>query len=86
MDRFDLTYERVSSLNSSRRSGRLINHLNTNKRIRASNQLAMQYAFKYVRIEFDTTDVTGLDFSKGLAQEWQAGIHASAYHSYGQEK
>lgn len=88
LDRIDLIYEKVSSLISSRRSWRLINNLNTNKRIGASSQLAMQYAFKYVRSEFDTTDVTGytdltgLDFSKGFAQKWQAGIHASAYHAY----
>jgi opacity protein-like surface antigen len=26
--------------------------------------------------------LTGLDFSKGFAHKWEAGIHASVYHSY----
>lgn len=88
LDRIDLIYENASSALSSRRTWRLINNLNTNKRISATTQLALQYAFKYVRSEFDATEVTGytdlsgLDFSKGFAQKWEAGMHASVYHSY----
>ncbi len=88
LDRVDLIYENASSVLSQRRSWRLVNNLNTNKRISATTQIALQYAFKYVRSEFGATDVTGytdltgLDFSKGFAQKWEAGIHASAYHSY----
>ncbi len=88
LDRIDLIYEDATLLLGNRRSWRLINNFNANRRISGNSQLAIQYAFKYVRSEFDATevtgytDLTGLDFSQGFAHKWEAGIHASVYHSY----
>ncbi len=88
LNRIDLEYEDVSSSTDHERTWRLINNLNANRRISANAELALQYAFKYVRSDFDVTDVTaftdliGVDVSRGFRGRWEAGLHASLYHSY----
>ncbi|MDH4106752.1 MAG: OmpA family protein [Gammaproteobacteria bacterium] len=88
LDRIDLVFEDSAASAASRRSWRLINNFNANRRMGAATQLSLQYAFKYVRSEFGSdaytgyTDLTGLDFARGFAQRWEAGLHASVYHAW----
>jgi hypothetical protein len=88
LDRVDLIYEDTSSTGSEQRSWRLINNFNANRRLDASSQLSLQYAFKYVRSEFGAldftgyTDLIGVDFRKGFRDKWDAGIHTSTWHSW----
>jgi hypothetical protein len=48
----------------------------------------LQYAFKYVRSEFDGdgytgyTDLIGVDLRHGFRDRWDAGIGTSVLHSY----
>jgi opacity protein-like surface antigen len=50
--------------------------------------LSLQYAFKYVRSEFDGdgytgyTDLIGVDLRHGFRDRWDAGIGTSVLHSY----
>jgi len=88
LDRIDLVFEDDTSAAAKRRTGRLINNFNANRRISAAAQLSLQYAFKYVRAEFGSdayagyTDLTGVDFARGFAGRWEAGLHASLLHSW----
>jgi opacity protein-like surface antigen len=51
-------------------------------------QLALQYAFKYVRSDFDGanysgyTDLVGIDLRRGIRGRWDVGVNTSIYHSY----
>ena len=91
LNRVDLQYEDIVSVLDESQTWRLINNLNANRRLGATNQLGLQYAFKYVRSDFSTTEVTGftdligLDYSHGFGGRWEAGIHTSVYHSYRSE-
>ncbi len=88
LDRIDLIYDDTSAIGSEQQSWRLINNFNANLRLNESSQLALQYAFKYVRSEFGIqdftgyTDLIGIDFRKGFREKWEAGINTSTYHSY----
>lgn len=88
LDRIDLIYEDTSSAGGEQRSWRLINNFNANRRLDASSQLSLQYAFKYVRAEFGAqdftgyTDLIGVDFRKGFKDKWDAGLHTSTLHAW----
>ncbi len=88
LDRLDLIYEDASSPTAAQSSWRFINNFNANRRIGASTQLSLQYAFKYVRSDFDGdgytgyTDLIGLDLRRGIRGKWDMGMSASIYHSY----
>lgn len=88
LDRIDLIYEDSTSTGGEQRSWRLVNNFNANRRLNASSQLSLQYAFKYVRAEFGSqdftgyTDLIGVDFRKGFRDKWDAGIHTSTWHSW----
>ncbi len=88
LDRVDLVYDDEKINGSSQRSWRLINNFNANRRLSASSQIGLQYAFKYVQTNFGGedysgyTDLIGLDLRRGFKQKWEAGLHTSAYHSY----
>jgi len=66
----------------------LINNFNANKRLSERSQLSLQYAFKFVRSQFDSnaftgyTDLLGADFRRSFGKRWDAGISTSIYHSY----
>ncbi len=91
LDRVDLVYDRALSAADEQKSWRLINNFNANRRIGAATQLSLQYAFKYVRSEFDGdgytgyTDLVGVDFRHGFHERWDAGVNASIYHSWNSE-
>ena len=88
LDRLDMVYEDVSLLTGEQDSWRLINNFNANRRISAAMQLSLQYAFKYVRSNFDGdgytgyTDLIGFDLRRGIKGKWDMGANASIYHSY----
>jgi hypothetical protein len=88
LDRIDLVYDRAATAADEQMSWRLINNFNANRRISAAAQLSLQYAFKYVRSEFDGdaytgyTDLIGADYRYGFNDRWDAGVNTSIYHSY----
>ena len=87
LDRIDLVYDRALSSGTEQKSWRLINNFNANRRISAATSLSLQYAFKYVRSEFDGddftgyTDLFGVDLRHGFRDRWDFGIGTSVMHS-----
>ncbi len=88
LNRTDLTHDRAETDALAQSSWRLINNFNANRRISAAAQLSLQYAFKYVRSEFDGvgykgfSDLIGVDFRRGISERWDAGVNTSIYHAY----
>ncbi|MEM9689186.1 MAG: OmpA family protein [Pseudomonadota bacterium] len=88
LDRADLVYESAESPTAEQRSWRFINNFNANRQFGERMQLSLQYAFKYVRSEFDGdaytgyTDLAGFDLRRSLNHRWDAGINASVLSSY----
>ena len=88
LDRIDLVYAETSLTNLDQSSWRLINNFNANRRFSAATQMSLQYAFKYVRSDFDGdgytgyTDLIGFDLRRGIRGKWDMGANASVYHSY----
>jgi hypothetical protein len=88
LNRTDLIYADATQGGQTLLSWRLINNFNANRRLGAGSQLSLQYAFKYVRSEFDDdgysgfTDLIGVDWRRGLARRWDLGVNTSIYHSY----
>lgn len=88
LNRTDLIFEDTILTDQTQESRRLVNNFNANRRMSENSQLALQYAFKYVRSTFDLldvsgyTDLIGADFRNGFGERWDAGIHTSIYHSY----
>ncbi|MGB5346296.1 MAG: OmpA family protein [Woeseia sp.] len=88
LNRTDLVYEDAARLDQDLLAWRLINNFNANRRLSAASQLSLQYAFKFVRSEFDDdgysgyTDLIGVDWRRGFARRWDFGINSSIYHSY----
>jgi opacity protein-like surface antigen len=78
----------MESMLDEQKSWRVINNFNANRRLSAATQLSLQYAFKYVRSEFDGdgytgyTDLIGIDLRHGFRDRWDVGINTSVYHSY----
>ncbi|MGI9247900.1 MAG: OmpA family protein [Woeseiaceae bacterium] len=91
LDRIDLVYDRAATPIDELMSWRFINNFNANRRINAATQLSLQYAFKYVRSEFDGddytgyTDLIGIDYRHAFSDRWDAGANTSIYHSYESE-
>jgi len=88
LDRIDLVYDRAATSGTEQKSWRLINNFNANRRFGAATQLSLQYAFKYVRSEFDGdgftgyTDLIGVDLRHGFGERWDVGFGTSVLHSY----
>ncbi|MDJ0749209.1 MAG: OmpA family protein [Woeseiaceae bacterium] len=88
LDRIDLLYDRALASGAEQKSWRLINNFSANRRISAATSLSLQYAFKYVRSDFDGdgftgyTDLVGVDFRRGLNDRWDIGAGASVLHSW----
>ena len=88
LNRTDLVFEDATLPTESRSSWRLINNFNANRRFSAATQLSVQYAFKYLRSEFDGdgytgyTDLVGVDIRRGLRGRFDVGLNTSIYHSY----
>ncbi|MCH8060148.1 MAG: hypothetical protein IIA11_06785, partial [Proteobacteria bacterium] len=88
LNRTDLIYEDSTLGSVEQNSWRLINNFNANHRFSAAMQMSLQYAFKYVRSEFDGvgytgyTDLVGIDLRRGMRGRWDAGINTSIYHAY----
>ena len=87
LNRLDLVYDDLVNTTTDESSWRVINNFNANRRISASTQLSLQYAFKYVSSNFDGndfsgyTDLIGFDVRRGLGSRWDAGINTSVYQS-----
>lgn len=88
LDRIDLISEDATTANGDVRAWRLINNFNANRRFSAELQMSLQYAFKYVRSDFDGngytgyTDLIGVDLRRGIKGKWDVGVNTSIYHSY----
>jgi len=88
LDRIDLVYDEATASGVDLQSWRVINNFNANRRISAATSLSLQYAFKYVRSEFDDdsytgyTDLIGVDMRHGLNDRWDVGANASVLHSW----
>ncbi len=88
LNRIDLIADKTSTALVQQDTWRLINNFNANRRFSAATQLSLQYAFKYVRSEFDGdsytgyTDLIGVDLRRGFHERWDAGVNTSIYHSY----
>ena len=88
LDRADLVYEDSVRATSQQRSWRFINNFNANRHFGEHMQLSLQYAFKYVRSEFDGeaytgyTDLAGFDLRRSFSSRWDAGVNASVLSSY----
>ncbi|MCH9694491.1 MAG: OmpA family protein [Gammaproteobacteria bacterium] len=88
LNRVDLIADEMNTLTSDEKSWRLINNFNANRRIGAATELSLQYAFKYVRSNFDGTaytgytDLIGVDLRHGFRDRWDVGVNTSIYHSY----
>ena len=88
LNRVDLVSDRLVAAGDEQMTWRVINNLNVNRRFSAATQLSLQYAFKYVRSEFDGdgytgyTDLIGIDLHHGFRDRWNVGINTSVYHSY----
>ncbi|MGI9270326.1 MAG: OmpA family protein [Woeseiaceae bacterium] len=88
LNRTDLVFEDATQGTQDLLAWRFINNFNANRRFSAASQLSLQYAFKYVRTEFDDdgysgfTDLIGVDWRRGLSRRWDIGLNTSIYHSY----
>ena len=88
LDRVDLVYEDASAEGAATRSWRLINNFNASRRFGSGTQLSLQYAFKYVRDEFDAdaftgySDLAGFDVRRSLNGRWDVGVNASVFNAY----
>ena len=88
LNRIDLVADELDTGTTDEKTWRLINNFNANRRISAASQLSLQYAFKYVRSNFDSmsftgyTDLIGADFRHGFRDRWDFGVSTSIYHSY----
>ena len=88
LNRTDLVYDDATTTIEDLNSWRLINNFNANRRYSAATQLSLQYAFKYVRSDFDGdgytgyTDLIGIDVRRGMRGRWDLGVNTSVYHSY----
>jgi uncharacterized repeat protein (TIGR01451 family) len=88
LNRIDLIFEEATLTAEQQKTWRLINNFNANRRFSAKTQMALQYAFKYVRSEFDSagftgyTDLIGFDLRRGMRGRFDAGVNTSIYHSY----
>lgn len=88
LNRIDLFSDQLTSLAEQQDSWRIVNNFNANRRFSAATQLSLQYAFKYVKSDFDGdsysgyTDLIGVDMRHGFKERWDAGLNTSVYHSY----
>ncbi len=88
LDRIDMIADRLDTGATDEKNWRLINNFNANRRISASTQLSLQYAFKFVRSNFDNlsfrgySDLIGVDIRHGFHDRWDIGANTSVYHSY----
>ncbi len=88
LDRLDLVYEDAKGDGAESKSWRFINNFNANRRFGARTQLSLQYAFKYVRDEFDAdaftgySDLAGFDLRRSISGRWDVGVNASVFNAY----
>jgi uncharacterized repeat protein (TIGR01451 family) len=88
LNRVDLVYEDTVLTTDDLRTWRVINNFNANRRFSGRTQMSLQYAFKYVRSEFDSiaytgyTDLVGFDIRRGMRGRFDLGVNTSVYHSW----
>ena len=88
LNRTDLVVDDVERPGDSVRNWRVVNNFNANHRLGPASQLALQYAFKYVRGDFAGidvkayTDLAGVDWRHALGGKFDVGVNASALHSW----
>ncbi|MEE8306965.1 MAG: hypothetical protein V3R81_06840, partial [Gammaproteobacteria bacterium] len=87
LNRLDLILERRKDLMTDLRTSRVVNNLNANWVPNRRNQLALQYAAKYVRANFSGftatgyIDLWGAEWRRDLKSRFDIGIQASAYRA-----
>ena len=88
LNRIDLVFEETGTSLNLEDSWRFINNLNANRRLSEHSQISLQYAFKYVKSNFNGlelsgyTDLIGADYHRALTPKWDIGGHTSIYRSY----
>ncbi len=88
LDRVDLIFEETGMSSNLEDSWRFINNFNANRRLSEHSQISLQYAFKYVKSNFNGlefsgyTDLIGADYHRALSPKWDVGAHTSIYQSY----
>ena len=88
LDRVDLIFEETGMSSNLEDSWRFINNFNANRRLSEHSQISLQYAFKYVKSNFNGlefsgyTDLIGADMHWALSPKWDVGGHMSVYQSY----
>ncbi|MFK8052768.1 MAG: OmpA family protein [Woeseiaceae bacterium] len=88
LNRLDLISDETQTGLSATENKRYINNFNAVKRLGAGSELALQYASKYVRSEFDGsvysgyTDLMGIDFRRQFRPRWDYGVHASILNTW----
>ncbi len=88
LDRADFVVEEQTGVDAQQKGWRLINNFNASRRIGSGSELSLQYAFKYVRTEFDDqsftgySDLVGIDYRHSLGSRWDVGAAASVYTSW----
>jgi len=88
LDRIDLVFDDAALVTGQQETWRVINNFNANRRFSSKTQMSLQYAFKYVRSNFDSieytgyTDLIGFDLRRGMRGRFDAGVNTSIYHSY----
>ncbi len=87
LNRLDLVKERRKDLTTDLRTSRVVNNLNANWLPNRRNQLALQYAAKYVRANFagftatGYIDLWGAEWRRDLKSRFDIGVHGSAYRA-----
>jgi hypothetical protein len=88
LDRVDLIFEESGISSNMEDSWKFINNFNANRRLSEHSQISLQYAFKYVKSNFNGlefsgyTDLIGADMHWALSPKWDIGGHASIHQSY----
>jgi len=88
LDRVDLIFEETGMFSNLEDSWRFVNNFNANRRLSEHSQISLQYAFKYVKSNFNGleysgyTDLIGADYQRALGPTWNVGAHTSIYQSY----
>ncbi len=88
LDRLDFVFENEERQGTSLDSQRVVNNLNANFQSSLNNQLALQYAFKFVDERIDGlsydgfTDLIGVEDRYSITEKWDIGVQLSALHSW----
>ena len=87
LNRMDFIHDLTLDSSGENRSRKFVNNLNTNYLINRSNQIAIQYGFKYALDTFDddeyngVTQLFGTEYRHDINARWDIGLRAGMLHS-----